>query len=139
MANKFQKDWRNTGDNALFCLEGEIAMRLVERWGLVTVDANRRDQDTAGRDTQSRQKPGQLVAEACQVAEILVAELDSRGWIQPPPSYLEVVKYHDEETLRQKTVDRQSWETLDELRGIRRKAKQAKCEAKGTDEEQAGR
>lgn len=121
------------GGNARFCLQGEIAARLVERWGLVTVDDDKREQDQAGRYIQSRQTPAQLVSEACEVAAVLVNELEKRGWIEPPPTWMEFIKFEDEETLRKRNVERASWDTLDELREIRRKAKQAEREAKDKD------
>jgi hypothetical protein len=69
---------------ALWALEAQIAVTLVEKWGLVAGDLAD-GEDSAGRARIRLQTPKELVARAMETAALLVSALETHGWIKPAP------------------------------------------------------
>ncbi|MGE0853311.1 MAG: hypothetical protein AB7O44_27490 [Hyphomicrobiaceae bacterium] len=65
-------------------LEGEMALRLIDRWGLVCAQAD--GEDSAGRQKARRATPQEVVAMACETAAEAMAEFKRRDWLIAVPS-----------------------------------------------------
>lgn len=70
-------------------MEARIAACLIERWGLVA--AQRDGEDSAGRARLRKLTPQELVAEACETAQLACDEFRRRGWVLQLPTHEEAV------------------------------------------------
>jgi len=69
-------------------MRAEIAIKLAEHFAIV---AGQEDgEDSAGRRAFKLQSPDQVVARACGIADGLVNEFESRGWIVDVPAYNDI-------------------------------------------------
>ena len=60
---------------------GNIALKLVESWGLVTGKIS--GEDTGGRAILAPMPVPEVVQRACDLAAEMVFTLEQRGWIRP--------------------------------------------------------
>ncbi len=63
--------------------QAELAMTLIERWGMVAGDVD--GEDSAGRQKIRLQTPDELIERACKTAEAAMAEFQQRGWMMAIP------------------------------------------------------
>lgn len=68
-----------------------LATQLVERWGLIAADVQE-EENSAGRNKVRLMAPNEIVARACDTADLLVSELHKRGWMTETPSYSDAVQ-----------------------------------------------
>lgn len=82
--------------------EGRLAINLVERWGMVAGATD--EEDSQGRAKITLQPPEKVVERACATAQLLLAELRTRGWMTNVPGYDEmkgiIIKMRAEEAAR---------------------------------------
>jgi len=78
------------GDRRVFTLEAKIAVNLVEKWGLAAAENN--GEDSSGRGTLRILSAAEMVAKACNVAELLSEEIEKRGWMVVAPTIDSVKK-----------------------------------------------
>jgi hypothetical protein len=77
--------------------EARLACALIERWGLVAAMPD--GEDAAGRAKLRKLAPAELVMEACETAQLAVAEFRKRGWVVKLPGLadLEAFRQQDRE------------------------------------------
>ncbi len=63
--------------------QAELAMTLIERWGIVAGDVD--GEDSAGRQKVRLQTVEELIERACKTAEAAMAEFQNRGWMMAIP------------------------------------------------------
>lgn len=69
--------------------EARLACTLVEKWGMIAaVDAG---EDSAGRAKGRLMDPAEVVARACNIAEMTAAECRRRGWVDQLPPIAELL------------------------------------------------
>lgn len=61
-----------------------VAMELVVRWGIVA--AVQDGEDAAGRSKDKLQPPIEIVKRAVETADLLMEDIEKRGWMLPCPS-----------------------------------------------------
>lgn len=64
--------------------KARMAIALVERWGMVAGIPD--GEDSAGRTKLRLQTPNELVARACETADVLWRECLGRGWVFEVPA-----------------------------------------------------
>ena len=62
----------------------ELALRMVERWGMICCIPE--GEDSAGRGISRLMTPEELIARACAVAELAISEFDKRGLVLHLPA-----------------------------------------------------
>ena len=62
----------------------ELALRMVERWGMICCIPD--GEDSAGRGISRLMTPEELIARACAVAELTIIEFDKRGLVLHLPT-----------------------------------------------------
>jgi hypothetical protein len=72
--------------------KARLATTLLERWGPVLAAAD--GEDSTGRQKIRDLSPEEIVAKACEIADLSVDEFRSRGWVIGLPSLAEV-EAHD--------------------------------------------
>ncbi len=65
-------------------LQAKLAMAMVERWGGVAGVPN--GVDAAGRQKLKLQTPEELVARACETAELCIEAFHARDWLLALPA-----------------------------------------------------
>ena len=73
----------------LLDIEANLAVALIERWGLVAWQPD--GEDTAGRQKLRKSTPLELVTEACDTAAVAYSEFRRRGWVTPALTQSEAV------------------------------------------------
>ena len=68
--------------------EGELALALLERWGMVAATDD--GEDSTGRSKLALLRPEQVVERAFTVAHLAIKELDARGLFATLPDLNEV-------------------------------------------------
>jgi len=97
-------------------IEARLAATLVERWGMVAgTDGG---EDSQGRAKLKLQSPTEVVARACETAELLMAEIRRRKWFVEVPPWDEIQKQAKE--LREKD------HVAEDLRRVERATNRAK-------------
>lgn len=76
--------------------EGELAMRLVERWGMIMATPD--GEDSSGRQKIRAQTPDELVDRALAVSKTLFERMRSSGNVIAIPSLQEIEKSFDGES-----------------------------------------
>ena len=69
-------------------MRAEIAIRLVEHMAIVAAQED--GEDSAGRRALRLQSPDEVARRACEIANCLVNEFETRGWIDNVPSYEDI-------------------------------------------------
>lgn len=74
--------------------EARLACALIERWGLVAAMPD--GEDAAGRAKLRKLAPAELVMEACETAQLAVAEFRKRGWVKSLPSLADMEAFRQQ-------------------------------------------
>lgn len=81
--------------HAVLGQEADVAVRLVESWGMV-VAAND-GEDTAGRTRKRTATPAEVVDRAVETTRLLFARIRAEGWLIDLPQPLAIVADADED------------------------------------------
>lgn len=82
-------------DDEILQFEGDLACRLIERWGVVAAAPD--GEDAAGRQKIRLGTPEEVVDRACACAALMTEQLRLRGWLSKGPSLEEYIGFADDD------------------------------------------